>query len=43
MAKGKGLAAIQEEDALKGWADWDGSFTRKDWIEMVYRSIPVSH
>jgi glyoxylase-like metal-dependent hydrolase (beta-lactamase superfamily II) len=42
MTKEKSLAAIQEEDALKGWADWDGSFTRKDWIEMIYRSIPVS-
>jgi glyoxylase-like metal-dependent hydrolase (beta-lactamase superfamily II) len=39
MAKGKGLAAIQEEDPLKKWSAWDGSFTRKDWIEMVYRPI----
>lgn len=42
MAKGKGLSAIQEEDVLKPWAGWDGSFTRKDWIEMVYRSIVES-
>jgi glyoxylase-like metal-dependent hydrolase (beta-lactamase superfamily II) len=42
MAKGKGLSAIQEEDVLKPWADWDGSFTRKDWVEMVYRSIVES-
>lgn len=38
-AAGKSVAAIQEEDALEEWASWDGSFTRKDWIEFVCRSL----
>jgi glyoxylase-like metal-dependent hydrolase (beta-lactamase superfamily II) len=37
---GRTAAELQEADVLKDWAAWDGSFTRRDWIEMVCRSLP---
>ncbi|MEW5764896.1 MAG: MBL fold metallo-hydrolase [Acidobacteriota bacterium] len=37
--RGQTPAQIQEADVLKDWAAWDGSFTRKDWIDMVCRSL----
>lgn len=39
-SRGRAPSQLQEADVLRNWAAWDGSFTRKDWIEMVCRSLP---
>ncbi|MEW6758182.1 MAG: MBL fold metallo-hydrolase [Acidobacteriota bacterium] len=37
--QGRTPVQLQEADVLKNWSAWDGSFTRRDWIEMVCRSL----
>ena len=39
IADNKTVDEMIEADVLKDWKDWEGSFSRSDWIKIVHASL----